>query len=170
MNQSITPIIATIITLAISFSPANNVVADDAVAVPVAAAVPSSLFATEASGDSRAATPAVNAVRADIQPSELDALEVVFLAQSDYTVKPKDILQVIVYGEPEMSKESVRVSIDGNVNLPLIGNVYVQGLAISDVEKKIESLLRDGYLLRKLFTSVEASLSITGLCLFTNSR
>lgn len=82
-----------------------------------------------------------------IDESLWDAIEGSYAATTDYVIKPKDILKIIVYGEPELSQESIRVSIDGSIGLPLIGNLMVAGSSISDVEHKIEVLLKDGYLL-----------------------
>ena len=77
------------------------------------------------------------------------ALSVVFLtAQEKYTqeyrVGPKDLLEISVFGAEELSR-TVRVSEDGKVSLPLLGEVLVDGLTKSELEKKLADLLGEKY-------------------------
>ena len=62
-----------------------------------------------------------------------------------YKIGPKDLLEITVYDLPELS-QTVRVSEDGTISLPLIGKVAVEGLAIEDVEKKLAGLLEEKWL------------------------
>jgi protein involved in polysaccharide export with SLBB domain len=55
-------------------------------------------------------------------------------------VGPGDVLDVLVVGEPDFSR-SVQVSGEGNVFLPLVGNVSVMGLTIKQVEQKLTTAL-----------------------------
>lgn len=71
--------------------------------------------------------------------------------QSDYYISGKDILYITVYNEPELSYDrqtsrSLRVSVDGNISFPLLGEIKVAGLTPYQLEKKLERLLSDGYI------------------------
>jgi polysaccharide export outer membrane protein len=62
----------------------------------------------------------------------------------EYRVGPKDLLEISVFGADELSR-TVRVSEDGKVTLPLLGEVVVDGLTKSEVEKKLGQLLGQKY-------------------------
>ena len=66
-------------------------------------------------------------------------------AASDSAVRlgPGDLLQVSVYNVPDLDTK-VRVSNDGDVNLPLIDDVHVSGLTIDEAENAIERRLDRG--------------------------
>ena len=66
------------------------------------------------------------------------------LAQ-DYVVGEGDILKISVYDHDDLTTVA-RVSGEGVIVLPLIGQVEVQGLTISQITQKISALLADGYL------------------------
>lgn len=71
--------------------------------------------------------------------------------QTDYRIQAKDILYIVVYNEPELSydqekQNSLRVSTDGKISFPLLGEVEASGLTPSQLERKLEGLLGDGYL------------------------
>jgi polysaccharide export outer membrane protein len=68
---------------------------------------------------------------------------------ADYRVGPEDLLEVTLFNVPEahgMSREvtprtiTVRVSHQGQISLPLAGEVDVRGLTVSGVEKKIREV------------------------------
>jgi polysaccharide export outer membrane protein len=63
----------------------------------------------------------------------------------EYKIGPKDLLEIAVFGLDEMNK-TVRVSEDGNIALPLIGEIEVEGLTKSELEKKVAQLLEEKYL------------------------
>lgn len=62
----------------------------------------------------------------------------------EYRVGPKDLLEISVFGADELSR-TVRVSEDGKVSLPLLGEVLVDGLTKSELEKKLAGLLGEKY-------------------------
>ena len=62
----------------------------------------------------------------------------------EYRVGPKDLLEISVFGADELSR-TVRVSEDGKVTLPLLGEVLVDGLTKSEVEQKLGQLLGEKY-------------------------
>ena len=62
----------------------------------------------------------------------------------EYRIGPKDLLEISVFGADELSR-TVRVSEDGKITLPLLGEVLVDGLTKSEVEKKLGQLLGEKY-------------------------
>ncbi|MFQ5722794.1 MAG: polysaccharide biosynthesis/export family protein [Candidatus Aminicenantales bacterium] len=64
---------------------------------------------------------------------------------TDYRIGPKDLLEISVFGLDELNK-TVRVSEDGKITLPLLGEVEVEGLTKGEVERKLSQLLEERYL------------------------
>lgn len=64
---------------------------------------------------------------------------------ANYRVGPKDLLEVQVLQVPELNVER-RVSEDGTITLPLVGDVEVAGLTESEVRIKLKTLLESKYL------------------------
>jgi len=62
----------------------------------------------------------------------------------DYHVGGYDVLDIKVYEEPDLSRESVRVSADGYISFPFIGRVKVDGLSTAEIEKLISRKLAEG--------------------------
>ena len=63
----------------------------------------------------------------------------------DYIVGEGDILKITVYDHPDLATTE-RVSGDGTIKFPFIGNVKVGGKSISNISKEITSFLADGYI------------------------
>jgi len=63
----------------------------------------------------------------------------------EYTVGNGDVLNITVYENPDLST-TVRVSSDDTLRMPLIGELSVADLTVSQVSSKIQRLLADGYL------------------------
>jgi polysaccharide export outer membrane protein len=63
---------------------------------------------------------------------------------SDYRVGPGDHIYLSVPQRPDLNRQ-LAVGDDGNVNLPLVGNVSVRGLSKSEIEAKLLSSLREYY-------------------------
>jgi len=59
---------------------------------------------------------------------------------NDYRIGPKDLLEITVFGLPELS-QTVRVSEDGSISMSLLGRVEVAGLTAQELEKKLASIL-----------------------------
>ncbi len=66
-------------------------------------------------------------------------------ATEEYIVGEGDVLNINVYENPDLSTK-VRVSAGSTIRVPLLGEVSLEGLTVSQVSVKIESLLADGYL------------------------
>ncbi|HTJ79278.1 MAG TPA: polysaccharide biosynthesis/export family protein [Rariglobus sp.] len=64
-----------------------------------------------------------------------------------YRITLTDLLRVDIYQEDDLKTMS-RVDAKGNINLPLVGEVKVVGLTVSDAQKAVENAYRDGRYLR----------------------
>ena len=58
---------------------------------------------------------------------------------------PGDVISIRVFDEKELSGE-FSISDKGEINYPYVGRIRVEGLTCSEVEKRIATGLRDGYL------------------------
>jgi polysaccharide export outer membrane protein len=63
----------------------------------------------------------------------------------EYQIGAKDLLAISVFEVPELNI-TVRVSENGMINLPLLGEVKAEGLNRLDLEKKIAAMLEKNYL------------------------
>ncbi len=63
----------------------------------------------------------------------------------DYTVGERDVLRITVYDNPDLNTVA-RVSGEGAILFPLLGEVKVAGLTVPQIAKKISGLLSDGYI------------------------
>ncbi|MDD0837163.1 SLBB domain-containing protein [Curvibacter sp. HBC61] len=77
------------------------------------------------------------------------------LAAGTAAIGAGDVLQVTVFGQPDMSAE-VSVTESGEVTLPLIGLIRLAGLSSSDVEKLVARRLRE----REFLLNPEVSVTV----------
>lgn len=63
----------------------------------------------------------------------------------EYTVGEGDVLDINVYENEDLST-TVRVSSDSTIRVPLLGEISVKSMTVSQVSAKIEKLFADGYL------------------------
>jgi len=70
------------------------------------------------------------------------------IAQPDYPLGGGDDLRVLVFQNPELTTEA-RVSGNGTITFPLIGEVQLGGLSIAAAEKKIATALKEGGFVQK---------------------
>jgi len=75
----------------------------------------------------------------------LSALSSRRTSHRDYKIGPQDLLEISVF-EVEKLNKTVRVSSQGNINLPLLGVLKVKGLTTEELEKEIRSLLAEKYM------------------------
>jgi polysaccharide export outer membrane protein len=68
------------------------------------------------------------------------------LEQQDYRVGEGDVLNVLVYDNPDL-ETTARVSGKGTILFPLIGELDIEGLTVSQVASKIADKLAQGYIL-----------------------
>jgi len=64
-----------------------------------------------------------------------------------YRIGPKDLVEIKVFEVPEMNLER-RVSDEGTINLPLIGDVPVMGLTNGELADRLKALLESRYVQR----------------------
>lgn len=67
-------------------------------------------------------------------------------AQQEYVIGEGDLLKITVYDHPDLTTE-VRMSADGRVAFPLIGEVMVSGRSVAEAEKAIAKMLEEGYII-----------------------
>ena len=63
----------------------------------------------------------------------------------DYALAPGDLISVVVFGEPELSKDYT-VGESGKIAFPLIGEVTVLNLKTKQVERLLRKRLKSGFL------------------------
>jgi len=69
-----------------------------------------------------------------------------FIAFSEeYTIGEGDILDIKVYENDDLSS-TVRVSSNSTIRVPLLGEITIKDLTVSQIASKIEKLYADGYL------------------------
>ncbi len=78
-------------------------------------------------------------------------LGIVFLGVSpgssqDYILGEGDILEITVYDHSDLHTKA-RISGDGTITLPLIGQVNAANVSVNELSAKIESLYADGYII-----------------------
>ena len=68
------------------------------------------------------------------------------IAQSqDYILGPRDLLKITVYDHKDLETQ-VRVSEDGKITFPLLGEIRSAGLTVQGLERKITKMLADGFI------------------------
>ena len=67
-------------------------------------------------------------------------------AYDDYRLGPGDGIDIRVFGEPDLSM-SVLIGDSGRLNYPLLGEVQVGGLTVSEIEQRLTNGLRGDYLI-----------------------
>ncbi len=71
-----------------------------------------------------------------------------------------DLLEMKVFGVPDLT-DQVRIGADGNISLPLVGTVHVDGLSIDQAQKTIEAKLRDGGFVREPHVTISVKEFVT---------
>jgi polysaccharide export outer membrane protein len=62
------------------------------------------------------------------------------LPGSEYRIGPRDMLEIKVFGQDKLTT-TARVTADGKITFPMLGEVQVDGLTSSELEKKLVLLL-----------------------------
>jgi polysaccharide export outer membrane protein len=73
------------------------------------------------------------------------------MGSTDYRVGPLDVLDVEVFGVPDLTR-SVRVSVDGEFFLPLVGMVPAAGKTVGELQTEIATRLEDGFVVNPQVT------------------
>ena len=67
-------------------------------------------------------------------------------AQQEYHIGVADVLDIVVFNEPDASRPGVTVDSDGTIDVPYIGRVKVLGMTARDTEGAIKERLSKGFL------------------------
>jgi len=67
-------------------------------------------------------------------------------AEQDDLIGPDDMVKVTVYNHPDLTATD-RITGDGLIMLPLVGDVNLAGLSVEQAAKKISRLLSDGFIM-----------------------
>ena len=70
----------------------------------------------------------------------------------DYRISSDDQISVTVFNETDLSVNKVRVSGNGAISMPLLGQVAIKGHTIAEAEQQITTLLLQRYLKNPNFT------------------
>ena len=65
--------------------------------------------------------------------------------ESGYRLQPTDVLVITVHNQPDLTTKT-RVTREGHITFPLVGQVTVEGMTVRDVEQEIKRLLEEDYL------------------------
>ena len=64
----------------------------------------------------------------------------------NYKVSTDDEISITVFNEPDLNVKETKIGTNGSVSMPLIGQINVKGLSVTEIESKVTILLLDGYL------------------------
>lgn len=67
--------------------------------------------------------------------------------QGEYIIGEGDLLKITVYDNPDLTTEA-RVSGDGKITFPLIGEVVISNQTANEAEKQIAKRLEEGYIIK----------------------
>jgi polysaccharide export outer membrane protein len=70
----------------------------------------------------------------------------------DYRLATDDEISVTVFNEPDLNIREVRISANGTISMPLLGQVDIASLTVAEVEEKLTNLFLDGYLKKPKLT------------------
>lgn len=76
-----------------------------------------------------------------IVPKQSNAAE-----PDSYRLSADDQISVTVFNEADLSIDRVRIGSTGTISMPLLGQVDIDNLTATEVERKLSTLLLDGYL------------------------
>ena len=81
----------------------------------------------------------------ELPPAERGGI-VTPVATQDYRLGPLDTLTIKVFREPDLSFDSLPVSLSGKISYPLLGEMQVSGMSTSEVAQRLTALLNARYL------------------------
>lgn len=74
---------------------------------------------------------------------------------SNYQLGSGDTISINVYGEKELSIEKARLSDAGTISLPMLGEIKILGLTVSELESQVVLGLKQYLLNPKVTVSIE---------------
>jgi len=66
-----------------------------------------------------------------------------WISADAYKIGTGDILEIVTWKEPDFTREAVLVRIDGRISFPLLGDVQAAGRSPLEIQKDIETGLKD---------------------------
>ncbi len=79
-------------------------------------------------------------ISTDIHQAAYESENRLEVINGKYKLSPPDVVEIVVSDNPELTTRSL-IRPDGNTFIPLIGDVYVEGLTPLEVRKKVHQLL-----------------------------
>lgn len=73
--------------------------------------------------------------------------------QNDYILGSGDTVRITVYQNPDLTLEA-RLNEGGTISYPLLGNIKLGGISVTDAEKKIATSLKDGNFIKQPQVSI----------------
>lgn len=64
----------------------------------------------------------------------------------NYKVSTDDEISITVFNESDLNVKETKIGTNGSVSMPLIGQINVKGLSVTEIENQVTVLLLDGYL------------------------
>ena len=99
---------------------------------PAASAAPTDPAAATATSEPLAASPTV-AGPAAVEPVAVDPRE--------YRIGPEDVLDVMVWKNPDLSRDRIPVRPDGKLSLPLVNDIHAAGLTANELRAQLAERL-----------------------------
>jgi polysaccharide export outer membrane protein len=81
----------------------------------------------------------------------MNASHAVLANYKDYQVGPEDELSVTIFGQDKLNRE-LRVNGQGEIAMPMVGTIKVGGMTPQQIEKRLEDLYNDSYLVNPQIT------------------
>ncbi len=85
-------------------------------------------------------TTSFDKISTDVHQAAYDSDKRLEVINGKYKVSPPDVIEIVVSDNPELTTRSI-IRPDGNTFIPLIGDMYVEGLTPLEVRKKVHQLL-----------------------------
>jgi len=79
-------------------------------------------------------------------------LAALYKPEKNYAIGGKDIISIVVFEEPDLTKEKLRVGNDGYITFPLVGRLQVGGLSTSKIEELLVRRLKKDFLVNPQVT------------------
>jgi len=67
-------------------------------------------------------------------------------SSSEYKLGSGDVINIVVYGESDLSLNQIQIPPQGKISFPLLGVINISGLTTRKLEKYLHRKLRKGYL------------------------
>ncbi len=79
-------------------------------------------------------------ISTDIHQAAYESENRLEVINGKYKISPPDVIQIVVSDNPELGTTSM-IRPDGNIFIPLLGDIYVEGLTPLEVRKNVHQLL-----------------------------